>query len=98
VAAALVSSATDIPVAADMVVFGEIGLSGEIRAVAQGDLRLMEAAKLGFAQALTPARRRKETNSNQGGALAVRPIGHLQDVLTLFRPPAGATPAATRHG
>jgi DNA repair protein RadA/Sms len=98
VAAALVSSATDIPVAADMVVFGEIGLSGEVRAVAQADLRLKEAAKLGFAQALTPARRRKEGNASSGGTLVVRPVGHLQDVVTLFAPKPGATTAATRNG
>jgi len=66
VAASLLSSVTDIPVAADMVVFGEIGLSGEVRAVAQADLRLKEATKLGFAQALTPARRRKDKEKGPG--------------------------------
>lgn len=85
VAAALVSSATDVPVPADMVVFGEIGLSGEVRAVAQGDARLKEAAKLGFAQGLVPASPRKG-KAGAGGPLAIRPIGHLQDLLGLFRP------------
>ena len=47
VAAALVSAATDTPTNAGMVYFGEIGLSGEIRQVAQADSRLKEAAKLG---------------------------------------------------
>jgi DNA repair protein RadA/Sms len=86
VAAALVSSATDVPVPADMAVFGEIGLSGEIRAVAQGELRLKEAAKLGFAQALVPASPRKGKGQPGGGVLSMRPIGHLQDLLGLFRP------------
>lgn len=88
VAAALVSSATDVPVPADMVVFGEIGLSGEVRAVAQADTRLKEAAKLGFAQALVPARPRKDRGGAPtagGSPLAIRSIGHLQDVLGLFR-------------
>ncbi|CAA7623139.1 DNA repair protein RadA [Magnetospirillum sp. UT-4] len=85
VAAALVSSATDVPVPADMVVFGEIGLSGEVRAVAQMELRLKEAAKLGFAQGLVPASPRKG-KSPAAGPLAVRTIGHLQDLLGLFRP------------
>jgi DNA repair protein RadA/Sms len=85
VAAALVSSATDIPVPADMVVFGEIGLSGEVRAVAQGESRLKEAAKLGFAQGLVPASPRKG-KAAAAGPLAMRPIGHLQDLLGLFRP------------
>ncbi len=55
VAAALVSSFTDRPIAADTVVMGEISLSGEIRPVAQIPARLKESAKLGFAQALIPA-------------------------------------------
>jgi DNA repair protein RadA len=88
VAAALVSSATDVPVPADMVVFGEIGLSGEVRAVAQGDARLKEAAKLGFAQGLVPASPRRGKAQAAGGPLAIRPIGHLQDLPGLFRPGA----------
>jgi len=86
VAAALVSSASDIPVPADMVVFGEIGLSGEVRAVAQTELRLKEAAKLGFAQGLVPAMPRKGKGPVATGALGIRPLGHLQDLLGLFRP------------
>ena len=39
---------------AEMVLFGEIGLAGEIRQVAQPDLRLKEAAKLGFQEAVVP--------------------------------------------
>jgi DNA repair protein RadA/Sms len=85
VAAALVSSSGDVPVPADMVVFGEIGLSGEVRAVAQSDLRLKEAAKLGFAQALVPSSPRKGKAAPSGGPLAIRAVGHLQDVLGLFR-------------
>ena len=83
VAAALVSSASDVPMPADMVVFGEVGLSGEVRAVAQADLRLKEATKLGFTQALIPSNPRasKETGT---GPLSVRPVGHLQDLLGLF--------------
>jgi DNA repair protein RadA/Sms len=84
VAAALVSSSTDIPVAADMVVFGEIGLSGEIRAVAQSDLRLKEAAKLGFIQAFTPALRKKKT-SLPSEPFSVHALGHAQDLVTLFQ-------------
>ncbi len=49
VAAALASAATDTPTSAGMVYFGEVGLSGEVRQVAQADARLKEAHKLGFA-------------------------------------------------
>ena len=86
VAAALLSSASDIPVPADMVVFGEIGLSGEVRAVGQAEARLKEAAKLGFARALTPAVHRtgSKARSNEGPIAAQR-IGHVQDLTALFR-------------
>jgi DNA repair protein RadA/Sms len=59
VAAALVSALTGVPTPSDAVVFGEIGLSGDVRTVGQTDLRLREAAKLGFARAILPARPRK---------------------------------------
>jgi DNA repair protein RadA/Sms len=55
VAAALVSSLLDRPVPASAVIFGEIGLAGEVRAVSQAEARLREAAKLGFDQAILPA-------------------------------------------
>jgi DNA repair protein RadA/Sms len=57
VAAALVSSLSDCPVPERTVVFGEIGLSGEVRPVAHTEARLKEAAKLGFARALLPPMR-----------------------------------------
>ena len=53
-AAALISSATDMPLPQGCVVFGEISLSGEVRAVGRAEARLREAAKLGFDQALSP--------------------------------------------
>lgn len=54
VALAIASSYKDIPVAADLAVVGEIGLSGELRAVSQVARRLNEAAKLGFKRVLVP--------------------------------------------
>ena len=53
-AAALISSAADMPLPQGCVVFGEISLSGEVRAVGRAEARLREAAKLGFNQALSP--------------------------------------------
>ncbi|MCH8110381.1 MAG: hypothetical protein IH905_00255 [Proteobacteria bacterium] len=55
VAAALISSVADVPLPEETVVFGEIGLSGDVRTVSQADLRLKEAAKLGFRRAIVPA-------------------------------------------
>jgi DNA repair protein RadA/Sms len=55
VAAALVSALAERPVPAESVAFGEVSLSGELRPVAHGALRLKESAKLGFTRALVPA-------------------------------------------
>ncbi|NOZ41608.1 MAG: DNA repair protein RadA [Alphaproteobacteria bacterium] len=55
VAAALISSLSDRPIAKETILFGEISLSGEIRPVSQADARLKESAKLGFVHAYMPA-------------------------------------------
>jgi DNA repair protein RadA/Sms len=101
VAAALVSAFTGDPVPTDAVVFGEIGLSGEIRAVAQRDLRLKEAGKLGFAQAWVPRTARKagkkDADKKTGAkpdetksTIALRDMGHVQDVVSQFSNTGGA--------
>jgi DNA repair protein RadA/Sms len=78
VAAALVSALAERPVAADAIAFGEVALSGEVRPVAHGALRMKEAAKLGFASALAPA-------AEKGGAgmrvQGFRSLGALVDHL-----------------
>ena len=58
-ALAIASAAKDIALPDDTVVFGEIGLGGEIRYVAQTDKRLKEAAKLGFKKAIIPSGKSK---------------------------------------
>lgn len=58
-AAAIASSLRDLPVRADAVLIGEIGLSGELRSVSQMPARLREAARLGFKSAIVPRRARK---------------------------------------
>ncbi|MCA3565781.1 DNA repair protein RadA [Bradyrhizobium sp.] len=79
VAAALISALTEIPFPIDAVAMGEIALSGEVRPVSHAALRLKEAAKLGFHEALIPA----------GGAAVkgmkpatFRALGQLVDHLT----------------
>jgi DNA repair protein RadA/Sms len=54
VIAAIASSFREIPIDSKTFFFGEVGLSGEVRAVAQGELRLREAAKVGFRKAIVP--------------------------------------------
>jgi DNA repair protein RadA/Sms len=53
-AVAIASSLRDRPVAADLAIVGEVGLSGEVRAVSQMAVRLKEAAQLGFHRCLIP--------------------------------------------
>ena len=54
IAAALMSAREDVAIPPDMVLFGEISLSGALRPVGQAENRLKEAAKLGFKQAIAP--------------------------------------------
>lgn len=53
-AIAIVSSSRDLPVHADLAFIGEVGLSGELRAVSQIEQRLKEASKLGFKRCVVP--------------------------------------------
>ncbi len=55
-AAAIASSQKDKPVRADLALIGEVGLSGELRWVSHMEIRLREAAKLGFKAAIIPRR------------------------------------------
>jgi DNA repair protein RadA/Sms len=59
---AIVSSLRNKPLPPKLVVFGEVGLAGEVRPVQRGQERLREAAKLGFTQALIP-----RANAPKGG-------------------------------
>jgi DNA repair protein RadA/Sms len=104
VAAALVSALTLTPVPADTVVFGEIGLSGGVRPVAQSEARLKEAAKLGFTSAWMPAgktaRPRAEAPAagRAGEAFAALPIGHLSELVTRLAPRRETPPGRGRLG
>jgi DNA repair protein RadA/Sms len=93
VAAALVSSLHQVPVPSDMVVFGEVGLAGEIRQVGQTDARLKEALRLGFGQALVPARRKRRGDpAARTEGLSVHEIDRLLDLVDRLAPD-GQTPA-----
>ncbi len=82
VAAALASSANDRAMPAETVVFGEIGLSGEVRAVARAGARLKEAAKLGFSHAIVPTHRSGRAETVAG--IKTKEVAHVGDLLTLI--------------
>ncbi len=66
IALAIYSSEKDIPVDAGTIVFGEIGLSGEVRSVAMAEQRVNEAKKLGFRRAIIPASNATSLTSVKG--------------------------------
>ncbi len=73
---AVLSSLRDRPVPGDLVVFGEIGLAGEIRPVQNGPERLREAAKHGFKRAIVP-----KANAPKHPDLELIPVSRLADAL-----------------
>ncbi len=83
VATAIASSYLDRPVPADLAIVGEIGLSGELRAVSQLPLRLNEAAKLGFRRIVVPRTRRKEPAPD---GLTVLPARNLAEAFAIALP------------
>jgi len=82
IALAIASSVKDRPLPADLAVVGEVGLSGELRAVSQLSVRLNEAAKLGFRRALIPKTARRGGDPLPGDieTIAVRSLGEAMDV------------------
>lgn len=79
VALALASSLKDVPLPPDLVVFGELGLTGEVRPVTFGEERIREAAKLGFRRALVP-----ESNvpREKIEGIEIRGVARIEDALT----------------
>ncbi len=66
IACALASSQRGRAIDAETVVFGEVGLAGEVRAVPMAELRLAEAKKLGFARCILPAQNRARLEDDLG--------------------------------
>ncbi len=93
VAAALVSAHLEQPLPPRTVVFGEVGLGGEVRGVGQPDARLREAASLGFERALIPVRSKKGKKTT--GDLKIAEISELRDLFTHFDVPSKPKAIAT---
>ena len=85
VAASLISSITEKPAFSKTVIFGEIGLSGEIRTVSQISARLKEAEKLGFTRAIIPFEKKPEKKkSRYSGKIEINEIKDLKSFLSLL--------------
>lgn len=69
VAMALVSSLKDVPISADAIAFGEIGLAGEIRSVTHAQQRVNEAVRLGFQRIIVPSHNMKDITPPDGAQI-----------------------------
>ncbi|PHS23472.1 MAG: DNA repair protein RadA [Robiginitomaculum sp.] len=85
VAAALISSALDVPLPPKAVVFGEIALSGDIRPVSRMATRLKEANKLGFTRAIGPVNT-KTSKTECNFSCTIAKIRKLSDLIDLIEP------------
>lgn len=83
VAAALISALRGEALPADTVFFGEIGLAGEVRPVAQADIRLKESEKLGFKRAVVP-KPGKKTDKGGEGKIKLRALAHVRDLAEIL--------------
>jgi len=91
VAGAILSAVGDRPAPEGTVMFGEIGLSGEVRAVGQSAQRLKEAAKLGFVRAMMPPGAARQAGADTD--IEIHEIGHIGDLLAPFGCAPGASGA-----
>jgi DNA repair protein RadA/Sms len=79
---ATVSSLRNRPLGDDLAVFGEVGLSGEVRPVARGEERVREAAKLGFKRVLLPVANKPRKNDTGIELIPVKRLDEALDVLS----------------
>ncbi len=81
-ALSICSSFKNTSIDADMLILGEIGLSGEIRAISFADRRIQEAVKLGFKKIVLPKSNLK--NFKQSKELEYIPVENIQDAIRLI--------------
>jgi DNA repair protein RadA/Sms len=76
--AAVVSSLRNRVFDSETIIFGEVGLAGEIRPVQSGQERLKEAAKHGFKRAIVPF---ANAPKQQSDSMVIEPVKYLHEVL-----------------
>ncbi|MEW6325151.1 MAG: magnesium chelatase domain-containing protein, partial [Nitrospirota bacterium] len=85
IAAAVASSFRERPIDRETMLFGEVGLSGEVRAIQRPEIRVAEAAKMGFRRCLLPESNAKRMTGGSGPPpLELVPVRHLRDVIDLL--------------
>ena len=76
------SSFLDKPVHPKIVVFGEVGLTGEVRGISQAEVRVREAVRLGFEQCVLPKTNRERMK--KGDSIQLRGVDSLREVIKLL--------------
>ena len=84
VALAMISSITDRVIPDDLIAIGEIGLAGECRAVSGLELRLKEAARLGFTRAVIPHKNFESKKLDCG--IELIPIKGIYEAIKVLLP------------
>tara|TARA_B100000242_G_scaffold69847_1_gene43863 strand:- start:511 stop:1011 length:501 start_codon:yes stop_codon:yes gene_type:complete len=85
VAAALLSSLFNLPTPQESIIFGEIGLSAEIRAVNYSDIRLKEGFKLGFTKAIISPTKSINLKSFEELEINIKAVSSLHDLIKIFK-------------
>ncbi|MEP7313596.1 MAG: DNA repair protein RadA, partial [Pseudomonadota bacterium] len=94
VAIALASSLRDVLLPASLIVFGEVGLTGEVRPVTFGEERIREAAKQGFTTAIVP---RDNAPRVVVPGITVLPVARIDEALRAALGAGSATAAGAAH-
>lgn len=85
VALALISGIRDTPVESGLIAIGEIGLSGEVRAVTESEKRISEAARLGFKKILIPHRNMAKLKAEKYPSVEIIPVRSVFEALAYIK-------------
>jgi DNA repair protein RadA/Sms len=81
IVASMASSYLDRPIDAGTVVFGEVGLTGEVRGISQMDVRIKEAARMGFNRCILPKTQGRDRQTGEGAGMKLIRISSLKELL-----------------
>ncbi len=79
--AAIASSFKNKPISSELFTFGEIGLSGELRAISQPDIRIKEASKLGFKKGIVPVNNSNSAESHDIDIIGAKNVEEAIEIL-----------------
>lgn len=82
---ALISSCRNLAVPEDVLIFGEVGLAGEVRAVSRAEQRIQEALRLGFRRIVMPAYHSDKARELAGNSAEIIAVKNIREALTILR-------------